>query len=201
MHYTVHGILQARILEWVASPSSWNLPNPGIKPRSPTLQVDSLPAELPGKPIRDLNYLISELTWYVLTSFSINTSGEGNGNPLQYSCLENPRVRGAWWAAVSGVAQSQKQLKRLSKTVKSVVLGTVVCCVSCLVMSNPMDCDLCPWNSPGKNTGVNYYSLLQGIFPTQGWNPSLPYCRQILYHWATREDPWAQSTALVNVNL
>ena len=125
----------------------------------------------------------------------------GNGNPLQCSCLENPRVRGAWWAAVSGVAQSQKQLKRLSKTVKSVVLGTVVCCVSCLVMSNPMDCDLCPWNSPGKNTGVNYYSLLQGIFPTQGWNPSLPYCRQILYHWATREDPWAQSTALVNVNL
>ena len=33
--------------------------------------------------------------------------GEGNGNPLQYSCLENPRDRGAWWAAVHGVAQSQ----------------------------------------------------------------------------------------------
>ena len=32
--------------------------------------------------------------------------GEGNGNPLQYSCLENPRDRGAWWAAVCGVAQS-----------------------------------------------------------------------------------------------
>ena len=37
--------------------------------------------------------------------------GEGNGNPLQYSCLENPRDRGAWWAAVCGVAQSQTQLK------------------------------------------------------------------------------------------
>ena len=42
--------------------------------------------------------------------------GEGNGNPLQYSCLENPKDRGAWWAAVYGVAQSQTQLKRLSSS-------------------------------------------------------------------------------------
>ena len=40
--------------------------------------------------------------------------GEGNGTPLQYSCLENPRDRGAWWAAVYGVAQSWTRLKRLS---------------------------------------------------------------------------------------
>ena len=40
---------------------------------------------------------------------------------------------------------------------------------------------LCPWNSPGKNTGVGSHSLLQGIFPTQGSNPGLLYCRQILY--------------------
>ena len=40
--------------------------------------------------------------------------GEGNGNPLQYSCLENPLDRGAWWAAVHRVAQSQTRLKRLS---------------------------------------------------------------------------------------
>ena len=40
--------------------------------------------------------------------------GEGNGNPLQCSCLENPRDRGAWWAAVYGVAQSRTRLKRLS---------------------------------------------------------------------------------------
>ena len=45
MDYTVHGILQARILQWVAFPSPGDLPNPGFKPRSPTLQVDSLPAE------------------------------------------------------------------------------------------------------------------------------------------------------------
>ena len=40
--------------------------------------------------------------------------GEGNGNPLQCSCLENPRDRGAWWAAIYGVAQSWTRLKRLS---------------------------------------------------------------------------------------
>ena len=40
---------------------------------------------------------------------------------------------------------------------------------------------LCPWNSPGKNTGVGSHSLLQGIFLTQGLNPGLPHCRQILY--------------------
>ena len=38
------------------------------------------------------------------------------------------------------------------------------------------------WNSPGKNTGVGSHSLLQGIFSTQGSNPGLPHCRQILYH-------------------
>ena len=52
------------------------------------------------------------------TSLSISPSctGEGNGNPLQYSCLENPRDRGAWWAAVYGVAQSRTRLKRFSSS-------------------------------------------------------------------------------------
>ena len=43
--------------------------------------------------------------------------GEGNGTPLQYSCLENPMDGGAWWAAVYGVAQSRTQLKRLGSSV------------------------------------------------------------------------------------
>ena len=46
---------------------------------------------------------------------------------------------------------------------------------------------LCPWDFPGKNTGVGSSSLLQRIFPAQGLNPGLLHCRQILYHWATRE--------------
>ena len=48
--------------------------------------------------------------------FSPSCIGEGNGNPLQYSCLENPRDGGAWWAAVYGVAQSRTRLKRLSSS-------------------------------------------------------------------------------------
>ena len=47
---SVHGILQARILEWVACPPLGDFPNPGIEPRSPALQSDSLPSEPPGKP-------------------------------------------------------------------------------------------------------------------------------------------------------
>ena len=48
--------------------------------------------------------------------FSLSCIGEGNGNPLRCSCLENPRDRGAWWAAVYGVAQSRKRLKQLSSS-------------------------------------------------------------------------------------
>ena len=48
--------------------------------------------------------------------FSLSRIGEGNGNPLQCSCLENPRDGGAWWASVYGVAQSRTQLKRLSSS-------------------------------------------------------------------------------------
>ena len=50
MDYTVHGIFQARILEWIAFPFSRDLPNPGIEPRSPTWQADSLLSEPQGKP-------------------------------------------------------------------------------------------------------------------------------------------------------
>ena len=48
------------------------------------------------------------------TSLSLSCIGEGNGNPLQCSCLENPRDGGAWWAAIYGVAQSRTWLKWLS---------------------------------------------------------------------------------------
>ena len=48
--------------------------------------------------------------------FSLSCNGEGNGNPLQCSCLENPRDGGAWWAAVYGVAQSWTRLKQLSSS-------------------------------------------------------------------------------------
>ena len=55
---------------------------------------------------------------------------------------------------------------------------------SCLTLFDPMDYSLllCPWDSPGKNTGVGSHSRLQGIFPTQELNSHLLHCRQILYH-------------------
>ena len=48
--------------------------------------------------------------------FSLSCIGEGNGNPLQCSCLENPRDGGAWWAAVYGVTQNRTRLKQLSSS-------------------------------------------------------------------------------------
>ena len=57
--------------------------------------------------------------------FSLSYIGEGNGNPLQCSCLENPRDGGAWWAAVSGVSQSRTRLKRLSSSSSVQLLSRV----------------------------------------------------------------------------
>ena len=55
----------------------------------------------------------------------------------------------------------------------------------CLILLDPMDCSLpgssVHGDSLGKNTGVGCHALLQGIFPTQGWNLGLPHCKQILY--------------------
>ena len=61
----------------------------------------------------------SDTTEQLHFDFSLSCIGEGNGNPLQYSCLENPRDGGAWWATVYGVAQSRTRLKRLSSSSSS----------------------------------------------------------------------------------
>ena len=59
--------------------------------------------------------------------FSLSCIGEGNGNPLQYSCLENPKDGGAWWAAVYGVVQSRTRLKRLSSSTAAHPLHPNIC--------------------------------------------------------------------------
>ena len=61
----------------------------------------------------------SDLTERLHFRFSLSHNGEGNGNPLQCYCLENPRDGRAWWAAVYGVAQSRTRLKRLSSSSSS----------------------------------------------------------------------------------
>src|SRR5574337_497514 len=58
----------------------------------------------------------SETTERLHFHFSLSCTGEGNGNPLQCSCLENPRDRGTWCAAIYGVAQSRTRLKQLSSS-------------------------------------------------------------------------------------
>jgi len=71
----------------------------------------------------------------------------------------------------------------------------VLCLVaqSCLTLCDPVDCSLSGssvhGDSPGKNTGVGCHALLQGIFPTQGLNPGLSHCRQILYHLSHQGSP------------
>ena len=97
----IPGILQARTLEWVAISfsSAWN--------KSTML------------PCRKLSARLSLILWIMhtyLQQLFLQRFIELNGNPLQYSCLENPMDRGAWWAAVHGVAKSRRQLSNFSFT-------------------------------------------------------------------------------------
>ena len=68
----------------------------------------------------------SDMTEQLHFHFSLPCIGEGNGNPLQYCCLENPRDGGAWRAAVYGVTQSRRRLKRLSSSSSSSMLHSKV---------------------------------------------------------------------------
>ena len=127
-------------------PSPRDLPNPGIKPGSPILQVDSLPAEPQGKP---------------------KNTGAGSLWLLQ---VIFPTQEPNW-----GLLYCRRILYQLSyrgsPESRSVVSNSL----------QPHGLHGSPWNSPGQNTRVGSLSLLQGIFPTQGSNPGLPYCRQIVY--------------------
>ena len=94
-------------------------------------------------------------------------------------------------------------------------LPEVCCCCSItksgLTLCNPMDCSapglLCPWDSPGKNTGVGCHALLQGIFPTQGSNPrllhwqvdSLPLSHQWSPAWVCTANNWRNYDLLISV--
>ena len=142
------------------------------------------------------------------------SSGEGNGNPLQYSCLENPINRGVWWAMTHGVAVLDRfNYWACKHTVASRHLGLEprswlgnfppfiffrhLCSVVqlCPTLWDPMDYSqpgsTVHWGFSGKNTGVGCYFLLQEIFPNQGSNPSFLHllpCGQILYplsHWGS----------------
>ena len=134
---SVHGIFQARILKWVAIFSSRGIfPTQGLNPHLLCLllcrqilyplnhrgslqksnytpirrrQWHPAPVLLPGKSHggRSLVGCSPGVCKSRTRLISLSCIGEGNGTPLQCSCLENPRDRGAWWAAVCGVAQSR----------------------------------------------------------------------------------------------
>ena len=89
-----------------------------MAPHSSTLAWKIPWTEEPGG-LQSMGLLESDMTEQLHFHFSFSCIGEGNGNPLQCSCLENPKDRGAWWAAVYAVAQSRTRLKRLSSSSSS----------------------------------------------------------------------------------
>ena len=92
-----------------------------MAPHSSTLAWKIPWTEEPGR-LQSMGSLELDTTEQLHFHFSLSCIGEGNGNPLQCSCLENSRVGGAWWAAVYGVAQSQTQLKQLSSSSSNLLL-------------------------------------------------------------------------------
>ena len=100
--------------------------------------------------------------------FSLSCTGEGNGNPLQCSCLENPRDGGAWWAAVYGVEQSRTRLKRLSSSSSSSGLRSLK--------------DF-PGSSAGKESACNAED--PGLIPGLGRSPGEGKGYPLQYSWAS----------------
>ena len=94
--------------------------------------------EEPGR-LQSMGSLRVGQDWAIHFHFSLSCIGEGNGNPLPCSCLENPRDGGAWWAAVYGVAQSQTRLKGLSSSSSSRndLLSECFLFISVSISSNP----------------------------------------------------------------
>ena len=135
------------------SPSSYkNTSSIGLGFHSRRMQWHPTPVLLPGKS-HGWRSLVGGSPWGHWGSdtierlhfhFSISCTGEGNGNPLQCSCLENPRDGGAWWAAVSGVTQSWTRLKRLSSSKITFNLQ-----FSSVTQSYPTVCDPMNHSTPG----------------------------------------------------
>ena len=86
-----------------------------VAPHSSTLAWKIPWTEEPGR-LQSMGSLRVRHDWATSLSLSLSCIGGGNGNPLQCSCLENPRDREPWWAAVYGVTQSQTRLKWLSNS-------------------------------------------------------------------------------------
>ena len=98
-----------------------------MAPHSSTLAWKISWMEEPGW-LQSMGSLRVGHNWITSLSLFLSCIGEGNGNPLQCSCLENPRDGGVWWAAIYGVAQSRPRLKRLSKSSSRLCYGKEPAC-------------------------------------------------------------------------
>ena len=138
-----------------------------MAPHSSTLAWKIPWAEEPGG-LQSMGSLESDMTERLPFHFSLSCVGEGNGNPLQCSCLENPRDGGAWWAAVSGVAQSQTRLKRLSSS-----------------SSQCRRLEFHPWVAKIPWSSVQFSSFAQSCLtlcnPMDGSTPGFPVHHQLQY--------------------
>ena len=101
---------------WVRSLGREDSLEKEMAPHSSTLAWKIPWMEEPGAGYCPWGRKESDMTEQLHFHFSLSCIGEGNGNPLRCSCLENPRDGGAWWAAVYGVAQSRTRLKQLSSS-------------------------------------------------------------------------------------
>ena len=110
--------------------------------------------------------------------FSLSCIGEGNGNPLQCSCLENPRDGGAWWAAIYGVTQSQTRLKWLSSS--SSICRVLLCAYTRLPCSSNSKESACKAGDQGSIPGLGssseegngkplHYSCLENSMDGEAW--------------------------------
>ena len=119
--------------------------------------------EEPGR-LQSMGSLGWDTTERLHFHFSLSCIGEGNGNPLQCSCLQNPREGGAWWAAIYGVAQSWTRLKQLSS--RSVLNS------SCQKRrSHSSTCKYDFWASPTGKSCSTAHTLLPSLqpLPFLGW--------------------------------
>ena len=105
------------------------MPSAAIRIDPKIIILNKIPVLLPGKSHGQRSLVgcspwgrwESDTTEWLHFHFLLSCIGEGNGNPFQCSCLENPRDGGAWWAAVYEVAQSRTRLKRLSSSSSSMI--------------------------------------------------------------------------------
>ena len=142
--------------------------------------------EEPGG-LQSMGLLESDTTERLHFDFSLSCIGEGNGNPLHCSCLENPRDGGAWWSAVYGVARSRTRLKRLSSSsslhviIERILISNIILlmqeCV-CSVVSNSL------WPYRLAHQAFLFMELFkQEYFLGDFLDPGIKHISRGLLHW------------------